>query len=112
MCAGGCLAFDDGGQATATDLPELAWPTDCVELNDIVEAHLGNEHNVAIYQRVFGDQAEMACRSDHREDVRGVFAWAFGHSVSQPSRIAFLSDRDGDSEVYVVKRTASVQAVL
>ena len=57
---------------------ELTWPTDCVELNDIVEAHLGNDSNVEIYQRTFGDQAETACRSDHRPDVRGVFAWAFG----------------------------------
>ena len=30
------------------------WPTTCVELNDIVEAHLGNDGNVGIYQRVFG----------------------------------------------------------
>ena len=54
------------------------WPTTCVELNDIVEAHLGNEGNVGIYQRVFGDQAEQACQNDHREDVRSVFAWAIG----------------------------------
>ncbi len=52
------------------------WPTTCVELNDIVEAHLGNTNNVGIYQRVFGDQAEQACQNDHREDVLGVFAWA------------------------------------
>ena len=56
---------------------ELGWPTTCVDLNDIVENHLGNDNNVRIYQRVFGDQAEPACRNDHREDVRGVFAWAF-----------------------------------
>ena len=58
--------------------PVLAqWPTTCVDLNDIVEAHLGNDGNVGIYQRVFGDQAEAACQNDHRDDVRGVFAWAF-----------------------------------
>ena len=57
--------------------PELGWPTTCVDLNDIVENHLGNDHNVGIYQAVFGDQAEAGCRGDHREDVRGVFAWAF-----------------------------------
>ena len=56
------------------------WPTTCVDLNDIVEAHLGNDANVGIYQRVFGDQAEDACQDDHREDVRGVFAWAFTDS--------------------------------
>lgn len=58
--------------------PALAqWPTTCVDLNDIVEKHLGNHNNVGIYQRVFGDQAEQACQNDHRDDVRGVFAWAF-----------------------------------
>ncbi len=56
---------------------ELGWPTTCVDLNDIVERHLGNSQNVSIYQAVFGDQAEAGCRGDHREDVRGVFAWAF-----------------------------------
>lgn len=57
--------------------PELGWPTTCVDLNDIVEGHLGNDNNVGIYQKVFGDQAEAGCQNDHREDVRGVFAWAF-----------------------------------
>ena len=58
--------------------PALAqWPTTCVDLNDIVEKHLGNHNNVGIYQRVFGNQAEQACQNDHRDDVRGVFAWAF-----------------------------------
>ena len=73
-------AFDEANLATQTVLPDLAWPTDCVELNDIVEAHLGNDHNVEIYQRVFGEQAEQACRNDHRADVRGVFAWAFNEA--------------------------------
>ena len=54
------------------------WPTTCVELNDIVEAHLGNHENVGIYQRVFGTEAETACQNDHRDDVRSVFAWALG----------------------------------
>ena len=53
------------------------WPTTCVDLNDIVEAHLGNDGNVGIYQRVFGEEAEQGCQTDHREDVRGVFGWAF-----------------------------------
>ena len=60
------------------------WPTTCVELNDIVEAHLGNDHNVGIYQKTFGDQAEAACRNDHRDDVRSVFAWAIGGSEVTP----------------------------
>ena len=70
-------AFVDASQTTDATTPVLAWPTDCVDLNDIVENHLGNHHNVGIYQRVFGNQAEPACRKDHRQDVRGVFAWAF-----------------------------------
>lgn len=41
------------------------WPTTCVELNDLVEASLGNDENVGIYQRVHGDNAEAACRQDH-----------------------------------------------
>ena len=52
------------------------WPTTCVELNDIVEVSLGNPHNVGIYQRVFGDDAEQACRNEHRDDARSLFAWA------------------------------------
>ena len=43
------------------------WPTSCVELNDIIEAGLGNDENVGIYMRVHGDQAEAVCRSEHRE---------------------------------------------
>ena len=75
-------AFDDTPTSGDPNLPELAWPTDCVELNDIVEAHLGNDHNVGIYQRVFGPAAEAGCRRDHRDDVRAVFAWAFGADAS------------------------------
>ena len=78
-------AFDAAGPATDTDQPELAWPTDCVELNDIVEGHLGNENNVEIYQRVFGEQAEVACRNDHRADVQDVFAWAFDGYRAPPA---------------------------
>ncbi len=52
------------------------WPTTCVELNDIVENHLGNHQNVGIYQRVFGEQAEQGCQNDHRGDVRETFHWA------------------------------------
>ena len=43
------------------------WPTTCVELNDIVERHLGNDHNVGIYQRAWQDRAERGCQLDHRE---------------------------------------------
>ena len=64
--------------AVSVSYAAAQWPTTCVELNDIVEAHLGNDSNVGIYQRVFGDQAEQACQNDHRDDVRSVFAWAIG----------------------------------
>ena len=84
-------AFDEAGSETQSAVPDLAWPADCVELNDIVENHLGNHNNVEIYQRVFGDQAEPACRNDHRDDVRGVFGWAFGLAAPQPARLAVQS---------------------
>ena len=65
--------------------PALAqWPTACVDLNDIVEAHLGNTGNVGIYQRTFDAGAEAACQSDHRDDVRAVFAWAFDAESAGP----------------------------
>ena len=75
------------------------WPTTCVELNDIVEAHLGNDNNVGIYQRVFGAQAEQACRNDHRDDVRSVFAWAIGGAppASNVERGQVLRILDGDT---------------
>ena len=76
------------------------WPTTCVELNDIVEAHLGNDNNVGIYQRVFGDQAEQACRNDHRNDVRSVFAWAIGGGTSPTTSVErgqVLRILDGDT---------------
>ncbi len=61
------------------------WPTSCVDLNDIVEAHLGNTQNVGIYQRVFGGQAEQACQRDHRSDVQGTFAWAIPTPAPTPA---------------------------
>ena len=60
------------------------WPISCVDLNDIVEEHLGRTGNVGIYQRTFGEQAEAACRNDHRNDVRSVFAWAIGGAPAPP----------------------------
>ena len=80
---GWAIATETGGSAESADL-ELDWPTTCVELNDIVEGHLGNQGNVAIYQNTFGDQAEAACQNDHRNDVRSVFAWAIGTTDTAP----------------------------
>ena len=54
------------GFTAASALAE--WPTTCVELNDLLEAGRGNDHNVGIYQRVHGDNAEAACRADHGSD--------------------------------------------
>ena len=91
------------------------WPTTCVELNDIVESHLGNTQNVGIYQKVFGDQAEQACRNDHREDVRNVFAWAISddESATQPTPVVeptpttedVLYQFSGVDSVVIIERT-------
>lgn len=78
-------AFSQGAPDSDAANPDLAWPSDCVELNDIVEAHLGNPGNVGIYQGTFGSEAETACRSEHRADVQGVFAWAFEVATSTAS---------------------------
>ena len=86
--------------AVSVSVAAAQWPTTCVELNDIVEAHLGNDNNVGIYQRVFGDQAEQACQNDHRDDVRSVFAWAIGGDSSPISRVErgqVLRILDGDT---------------
>ena len=80
---GTATAHDDHG----TD----QWPTTCVDLNDIVEGHLGNQGNVAIYQNTFGDQAEAACQNDHRDDVRSVFAWAIGGEASSVPMVVELT---------------------
>ena len=75
ISAGGTAATDGTSSPTVEDA-SMQWPITCVELNDIVEGHFGNQGNVAIYQNTFGDQAEAACRNDHREDVRSTFRWA------------------------------------
>ncbi len=62
------------------------WPTTCVELNDIVERNLENEDNVGIYQRVFLNEADAGCRSDHLEDVQTTFAWARPPNKLSPTR--------------------------
>jgi hypothetical protein len=61
------------------------WPTTCVEANDAFEAAAGRHENIGIYQRVFGDQAEHACRIDHRDDVRSAFQWALGEPEPSPT---------------------------
>ena len=53
------------------------WPETCLEMNDMVEASPQGSGAIGIYQQAFGSDAEKACRSDHREDVRRSFGWAF-----------------------------------
>ena len=97
------------------------WPTACVELNDIVERHLGNHHNIGIYQRTFGSgyAAEQACQNDHWNDVRATFGWAIpaltvayvpqapspppGPSLAEQARSRFLSTLDD-----IVRRNRSL----
>ncbi len=82
-------AFETSPTPASTDDGAAAdiggWPTTCVELNDIVEKHRGNDHNVAIYQSVFGEHAETACQLDHRLDVRATFAWARACGIAIPA---------------------------
>ena len=87
-------AFDLTAPSADSGMQDLAWPTNCLDLNDIVENHLGNLGNVGIYQRTFGAQAETACRNDHREDVRGVFGWAFGGATTSTVELQMSSDDD------------------
>ncbi len=98
-------AFVETPSATTLNSPAQVWPSDCVELNDIVENHLGNHGNVGIYQRVFGVEAELACRSDHRDDVRSVFAWAFdvatATAIGPPLSVADLVQRHQDAVRYI-----------
>lgn len=71
-----------------TVTPALAiWPTTCIQANDAFEYSAGRFHNVGIYQRVFPDPAvaEAQCQQDHRDDIRGAFAWAFRGEQLQPT---------------------------
>ena len=85
------------------------WPTSCVELNDIIEAHRGNDHNVGIYQRVHGDQAEAVCRSEHRDA-----GYRFG---ARPFEVPSKSDPAAYTQAYVERaidryNTQGLQATL
>ena len=79
------LVLATAGAVSIATSVAAQWPTACVALNDIVERHLGNDGNVGIYQRTFGEQAEDACRRDHVDDVRAVFGWALGPSPTPGS---------------------------
>ncbi len=75
---------------------EGGWPENCLEMNDMVEASPLGSGAVGIYQRAFGDQAEQACRNDHREDVRRSFSWAF---TDVPSSSAVGTDRSNPARL-------------
>lgn len=97
------------GQTTriAAPVDTGGWPETCVELNDIVEDQLGNDLNVGIYQRAFGEQAEAACRQDHADDVRAVFAWA------APCELRPSQGASANSTVLELARTdATLQEML
>ena len=57
---------------------DTQWGMSCVELNDLIENYrLDRSQNVGIYQAAHGANAEIACQGDHRNDVAGLFHWAF-----------------------------------
>ena len=81
------------------------WPNSCVNANDAFESWLGNNHNVGIYQKTFGDAiaAEQACRNDHLNDTRAAFAWALvkhpvplAHAPSAIDTVFVLKDVEGN----------------
>jgi cytochrome c len=85
------------------------WPTTCVELNDLIEAGRGNHHNVGIYQRVHGDQAEAVCRSEHADS-----AFRFG---ARPYQLPARSDPAAYTQAFVERainryNTQGLQATL
>ena len=72
------IAVSAAAVASVSAYIDGGWPETCLEMNDMVEASPLGSGAVGIYQRAFGDQAEQACRNDHRDDVRRAFAWAIG----------------------------------
>lgn len=98
----------DAAQAPPPSQPPGGWPTTCVYLNDVVEAHLGNDHNVGIYARTFGDRAEAWCQRDHAEDVRGTFAWASPCGLAQAAGPGRAS---GSPEIHTGMATVGQLAV-
>ena len=80
-------ALTESTSRSASDAsPEVGgWPESCVELHDIVETYLGNDGNVGIYERTFGEQAEAACRQDRADDVRAAFGWAAPCGAASPT---------------------------
>ena len=78
------------------------WPTSCVEINDLIEAGRGNDHNVGIYQRVHGDQAEAVCRSEHADS-----GFRFG---ARPYQLPSKSDPAAYTQAFVEQAIARYNA--
>ena len=53
------------------------WPRSCTELSDTLETHLGYRVNVGYFEENYGSDPEEACRTYHRQNVQGMFTWAF-----------------------------------
>ncbi len=85
------------------------WPATCVELNDLIEAGRGNDHNVGIYQRVHGDHAEAVCQSEHADS-----GFRFG---VRPFQLPARSDPAAYTQAFVERainryNTQGLQATL
>ena len=95
------------GLSVSTALAQ--WPTNCVELNDVIEAGRGNHENVGIYERVHGDQAEAVCQTEHRDS-----GFQFG---VRPYQLPSKSDPTAYTQVFVERaihryNTEGLQATL
>ena len=95
------------GLSVSTALAQ--WPTNCVELNDLIEAGRGNHENVGIYERVHGDQAEAVCQSEHRDS-----GFQFG---VRPYQLPSKSDPAAHTQAFVERaihryNTEGLQATL
>ena len=95
------------GLSVSTALAQ--WPTNCVELNDVIEAGRGNHENVGIYERVHGDQAEAVCQSEHRDS-----GFQFG---VRPYQLPSKSDPTAYTQAFVERaihryNTEGLQATL
>ena len=95
------------GLSVSTALAQ--WPTNCVELNDVIEAGRGNHENVGIYERVHGDQAEAVCKSEHRDS-----GFQFG---VRPYQLPSKSDPAAYTQAFVERaihryNTEGLQATL
>ena len=101
--------------ATVRAYVDGGWPETCLEMNDMVEASAYGSGAVDIYQRAFGDNAEAACRNDHRGDIRRAFTWALGGSA--PAPVSALAEQTGrvlqvyDGDTITVEHRGVLQGI-